>query len=335
MDERADAMRTFLERAGWDGARAHPLAGDASARRYVRLVGDGGRAVLMDADPADAQDVRPFRRIAAHLRDAGFSAPEVIAADDAAGFLLLEDLGDGVFARLAEAEPSREEGLYSAAIDMLLALRDTPVPEGLTLFTPAHMAGMIGPVFDWYAGPLGVDVSEDARLDIRSALETVLDGIAEQDAVLCLRDCHAENLMWLPGRAGVARVGLLDFQDAVAAHPGYDVASLLQDARRDVPAALSHRMIARYTQASGDDPDGFAAAMCAMGAQRHLRILGVFGRLALQHGKAGYVALMPRVWGHLQTCLAHPALHALAARLEILPEPTKQALSRMESHVAA
>ncbi|MDF0601301.1 phosphotransferase [Psychromarinibacter sp. C21-152] len=336
MADRSALIQEFLDRAGWGAADRLPLAGDASARRYLRLASEGQSAVLMDASPEAGQDVRPFRHLAGHLRAAGLSAPEVFAADDAAGLLLLEDLGDAVFARLIETDASVEDGLYSAAIDMLVALRDVPVPDGLVTFTPEHMAGMIDPVLDWYVAPTGRTVPEAERQAIRDALQVALAECVDAETVLCLRDCHAENLIWLPERDGMARVGILDFQDAVAAHPAYDVVSLLQDARRDLPAALTDRMIDRYVSASGSDPAAIRAGMAALGAQRHLRIIGIFGRLSLQFGKTRYLAFLPRVWDHLQTCLAHLALSDLSGALaDVVPEPTEPLLNRLKPHVPA
>jgi hypothetical protein len=153
--------------------------------------------------------------------------------------------------------------------------------------------------------------------------------------VLALRDFHAENLVWLPDRAGVARVGLLDFQDAEAGHPAYDLVSLLKDARRDLAPGLEQEMIDRFLSRTGCDPERFAAAYAALGAQRNLRILGVFARLSMHFGKPHYVDLIPRVWAHLTASLRHPALAPLARRVaDDLPEPTPDILASLKEQCA-
>lgn len=302
------------------------LAGDASARRYERLTLTGrGIAVLMDAPPESGQDTGAFVRIADWLRSQGLSAPKILAADTANGLLLLEDFGDAVFGRLAAGSPEVELGLYRAAGEMLITLQGCAVPDWVPHPTPADLSSLIGPVFDWYAAPLGVEVEQRRKSEILAELESLLTQTAPSRPVLSLRDCHAENLIWLPDRTGVARVGLLDFQDAFAVHPAYDFVSLIQDARRDVPAAVSDALL------SGFDDD-FRMAFAVLGVQRNLRILGIFGRLSLSAGKPGYVSLIPRVWGHLQTSLGHPALRKLAVLLQGLPDPFQTSLTLLDPH---
>lgn len=315
-ETRATQIGAFLATAGWGRAERQPLAGDASARRYLRLRFGSSRAVLMDAGPETGEDVAPFLRIAAHLRSLGLSAPEVLAADPVAGLVLLEDLGDGLFARLAAAGPGCEGRLYAAAADLLAALHRHPPPEGLNRYAGPVTGDQAALVLETYAR------RPEAAPELAAAVTEACDRLAPGTPVLMLRDFHAENLIWLPGRAGVARVGLLDFQDAMAGHPAYDLVSLVQDARRDVAPELAAAVTTRYLAASGQPAEGFAAAMAALGALRQLRILGVFARLA-QRGKPGYLHLMPRVWGHLQQDLAHPelaGLRALVARLIPPPE---------------
>ncbi|MWD29626.1 phosphotransferase [Aquicoccus sp. SCR17] len=316
-DLQAEAA-AFLDRAGWGAARAEHLAGDASARRYTRLHLDGARAILMDADPASGEDVHPFRRIATYLTENGLSAPAILAADPDRGFLLLEDLGDALFARLAEQDPAQERPLYRAAVEALDHLHRCPPASGLVEATPAHLAGMLGPFFDHYLPAQGLKVVDAARHAITGAMQAALEAHAPETGVTMLRDFHAENLIWLPEREGVARVGLLDFQDAMLAHPAYDLVSLLQDARRDVSPGLEDEMIAHYAALSGRDPERLRAACAVLGVQRNLRILGVFTRLAEARGKPQYLALLPRVRGHITRTLDHPALAELAPRLRSL-----------------
>ncbi|RMF10539.1 MAG: hypothetical protein D6763_05405 [Alphaproteobacteria bacterium] len=318
---REQRVRRFLDRHGWGDAVRACLAGDASFRRYERLSRDGRCVVFMDAPPP-REDVRPFLAITRILRDAGLSAPDVFAEDPGAGFLLLEDLGDDLFSRVLARDPSRERALYEAAVDCLLALHGANTPTEITLdhgtyrVPPYDLARYLDEValfVDWHVPALRGDPltarERDHFLDLwRAALAPVRD---VRD-VLVLRDYHADNLVWLPERDGPGRVGLLDYQDAVLGHPAYDLVSLLEDARRDVPPALAEAMVARYLGARPElDADTFRAAYALLGAQRNTKIIGIFTRLFARDGKPSYLDLIPRVWGLLERDLEHPALAAL------------------------
>ena len=322
MAERAAQATAFLERAGWGAARRAHLAGDASNRRYERLRQDGARAVLMDAPPARGEDVRPFARIARHLRGLGLSAPAILAEEAGAGFLLIEDLGDDLYARLLDAEPAREAELYVAATELLAHLHAAPPPRAITDYDPPLMGDLAALALDWYAP---AEATAPGRTEFADLVTGMCAALAPGAGVLVLRDYHAENLLWLPERRGLARVGLLDFQDAMAGHPAYDLVSLLQDARRDVPEATEQAMRAHYVAITGQDGAAFSAAYAALGAQRALRILGVFARLCLRDGKPRYLDYLPRVWDHLQRNLAHPELAPLRRRIAAhLPAPDTQ-----------
>ena len=330
MDDRvADAGR-FLAQAGWGGASRRHLAGDASDRRYERLRAGSATAVLMDNPPGGADDPAAFVAMARHLRGLGLSAPEVRVADTGAGFLLLEDLGDDLYARLLEADPPREAELYAAAVDVLCHLQAAPAPGGLPDLSAADWAKAAAFALEWYA--FAATGEKPGAERFLATMEAALRRHADGPRVLILRDFHAENLLWLPGRGGLARVGLLDFQLGQMGQPGYDLVSLLQDARRDVAAETEAAMTARFAAAAGAEPEGFAAQYATLGAQRALRILGIFARLCLVAGKPAYVRLIPRVWGQLQRNLAHPALADLRAVCDnILPAPTPDILTRIES----
>ncbi|AVO38770.1 aminoglycoside phosphotransferase family protein [Pukyongiella litopenaei] len=331
MTERGRLADRFLSRTDWAGCARDPLAGDASNRRYERLTGPGGtRAVLMDAPPGRGEDVRPFVRIAGLLRGWGLSAPRILAQDAAQGFLLLEDLGDDLFARVIAADAAREAPLYEAATDLLLHLHRHPAPD-LARLTPPVLAEMTRIAFDCYGAALAGPPPEAAIDALVARLGRIFAGTIGGDPVLILRDYHAENLLWLPERDGVARVGLLDFQDAVTGHAAYDLVSLLQDARRDIPAAIERSCIDRYVRGAGGDAAGFRTAYALLGVQRSLRILGVFARLARDHGKTRYLAFMPRVHGHVMHGLRHEALAPVRDDLAaLLPEPTPANLDRLK-----
>ncbi|MGY9048566.1 hypothetical protein P775_02205 [Puniceibacterium antarcticum] len=317
----------FLAGAGWSDATLTPLAGDASARRYSRVARAGGGAILMQ-DPDG--DTALFARLARHLSGLGLSAPQILAEDHARGLLLIEDLGDGLFARLTAADPTQERQLYLAATDALLALH-RHAPPALDVATPQRLAQMSDLGFDCYLVRATGSAAPQARDRCIAAFEEALATDAPDTDVMILRDFHAENLLWLPDRTGPARVGLLDFQDALQGHCAYDLASLLTDARRDVSPDTAAAAIHHYIRQRGL-PDGpFRAALAVLGAQRNLRILGVFARLA-GAGKPQYLTLMPRVWAHLQADLTHPALASVAAILNaVLPPPTPEILARLRA----
>ncbi len=298
------ADRDLLARTGWAGTETRPLAGDASGRRYLRLRrGDGATAVLME----EGGDTAPFLRVARHLGELGFSAPAILGAEGER--VLMEDLGDALLADLAE-DPAREEDLYALATDALAALHRHPAPGWAAPYDAPAMVAALEPFWAHHAP----HAAPERRATVEAALGEGLAAHAEAP-VLLHRDYHARNLLLLEGRAGVARLGLLDFQDACAGHPAYDLASLMQDARRDVAPDLEARMIARYAAATGRDAARLGAAYALQALQRHLRILGIFSRLAARDGRPGYLALVPRVRAQARRCLSHPAARPLAPDL--------------------
>ncbi len=316
----ADALAAFLLTTPAAGWRREPLAGDASARRYERLRGPGGAsggatAILMDARGEPAS-LAPFLRIARHLRGMGLAAPGILAADEAAGLLLLEDLGPSTVAEWLDRRPGHALRLHGAAVDVLVRLAGASPPEGLVAFTPGHMAGLVAPFFEHHAPDLDPRLAADLTGRLREALERH----APSPAVLALRDFHAGNLVWRDGREGLDRLGLLDFQDAVAAPPEYDLASLLRDARRDGDEGLRRAMIHRFAEATGREAACVEAAAAVLGVQRNLRILGVFARLA-GAGRTGYLRHVPRLLRHLRADLAHPALDPVRPLAEAALRP--------------
>lgn len=327
MTDRSARAAAFIDAAGWSDADRRFLAGDASPRTYDRLTRPGGTAVLMDAPPERGEDVRPFVAMARHLRGLGLSAPDILAEDAANGFLLLEDLGDDLFARVLARDPAAERPLYTGAIEVLAALQAAPAPPDLPAHAPDFMAKAAGLSLTWYARAVTGQPHDPAPL-VRAMADAMATRCTARP-VLVLRDYHAENLLWLPRRTGLARVGLLDFQMGSMGQPEYDLVSLLQDARRDVSPDLAAPLIAQFARITGADPDRTAAACAVLGAQRALRILGGFTRLSLHFGKPGYVRLIPRVWAHLQADLAHPALADVRAAVACLPAPTPEALQRI------
>ena len=298
----------FLSQNGWAGATVAPLAGDASFRRYFRVADGARRAVLMDAPPPH-EDPRPFVTVAEWLIAQGLSAPTILARDLDQGLLLIEDFGDARLRETADAAPEREHELYSSVTDLLVHLHGREPLAGLRQHGLDQWLGEVELFTDWYCPALGLDIDragwEAAWRDLLAPVDA--DGLAR---VTVLRDYHAENIMLLPGRAGVGALGLLDFQDALIGHPAYDLVSVLEDARRDVSPDVEAAMLARYIAATGTD-DAFTRAYWALAAQRNTRILGVFTRLWRRDGKPGYKAFQPRMWGLLERDLAQPGLEQL------------------------
>ena len=331
MSDRADLRRRFLDRTEWKDAAISKLAGDASNRTYDRLNDTGrGSAILMNAPPEKGEDVRPFIRIARHLRAIGLSAPEILAADEEDGFLLIEDLGDDLFTRLIARQPELESAAYAGATEVLLHLHKAELPDAVSYDAPL-MTDLAALSLTIYARAAGA-MDDGVIAEFKAAMLEMLERETRDTAVLILRDYHADNLLWLPDRVGVARIGLLDFQDAMKGHRAYDLASLLQDVRRDVPEAVEQEMIARYIAKSGVDGDGFRRAYHVLGTQRALRILGVFARLGLNLGRPHYVDMIPKVWDILCRNLEHPALTPVAGLLKsALPAPEPTVLARLKS----
>lgn len=299
----------FLRAARWDRATQSDLAGDASARRYRRLArGDGATAILMQAPVATADDrdsLASFLRVGAHLRGLGLSAPETLAGDVESGLLLLEDFGDHTLARLLERDVGAAEGAYVGACEVLDVLSGAPVPVWAARPDAEGQAGMIGLT-------LGFLPRTPALASLLPRMAEALCAHAGGPPVLALRDFHADNLVDLEGRAGPARIGLLDYQDAVALPLGYDLASLLDDPRRNVPEAWRHALILRFAERQGLDEVAAGARIAVLSLLRNLRILGIFHRLAQEGGKPRYRAFIPRTCRLVDRAAAHPALAPLA-----------------------
>jgi aminoglycoside/choline kinase family phosphotransferase len=359
--DRAEDMRAFLDAAGWGAATLTSLPGDASTRRYARVALNGRRAMLMDqpqgaespSSPADATpeqrralgynavarlagaDCGRYVAAAGFLRAKGLSAPDIYAADTAKGFVLVEDLGDDRFDD-ALARGSDEHALYGAAIDALVRLQAEPAPNVLPPDKPLHrydetaLLAEIDLMTDWFM-PVALDrpAHEDEVAEHRRLWRTVLHSALGSPPVFVHRDYHAQNLMWLPHRAGAARVGIIDFQDAVAGTRSYDLISLLEDARRDVSAELGSALTDQYlnalsAQGANIDHEATRAEMAVMAAQRNAKIAGIFARLFKRDGKPRYLGYLPRVWGYLDRDLAHPALAPLKAWYDrVIPQEVR------------
>jgi tRNA threonylcarbamoyl adenosine modification protein YjeE len=358
------AARELIDRAGFGAADRWPIRGDASTRSYERLFLNPGTAILMNSPPRPdgppikdgksysaiahlAENVRPFVALSRALRERGFSAPEIYAADIENGFLVIEDLGEDGLVSHAEP-PAPIEHLYASAIDTLIALHTIELPPKLPVspriehVLPAYDldAFLVEAelLLDWYLPHRGAaSLPRPMRDYFTSLWRAALGDIAAGPKTWVLRDYHSPNLLWLPARQGIAQVGLLDFQDAVMGPAAYDVASLLMDARVDVPSEMALTLLSRYVvgRVAADpnfSPDEFARHYVTLGAQRATKILGIFARLAKRDGKTQYLTHLPRVWGYLSRALAHPSLSKLNSWYQAhVPPPTGERAEQAQS----
>jgi N-acetylmuramate 1-kinase len=318
------------------------MPGDASTRSYARLVRDDGTVILMNAPRRPdgqasydgksysgavhlAEDVKPFVAIDGGLRGRGFSAPAIHHADLDNGFLITEDFGSTGFVEGDPPAPIAER--YETAVDMLASLHREALPETLPLgpqisyaiptFDTEALLVEVGLMLEWYLPDRGVEPTNDLRAEFvmiwRDLLSKPAAAAGTPDKTWVLRDFHSPNLIWLGERSDIARVGVIDFQDAVLGPAAYDLVSLLQDARIDIPEMLELSLLTRYIKArraadDSFDPAGFAELYAIMSAQRNTRLLGTFGRLNRRDGKPQYLRHQPRIWTYLSRSLAHPVL---------------------------
>jgi N-acetylmuramate 1-kinase len=302
------AAPAFLSDAGWEGADVRPLAGDASFRRYFRVHLGERRAVLMDAPPPH-EDPRPFIAVAEYLNGIGLRAPLILHRDLEQGLLLIEDFGDIRMRETVDARISTEIEIYAGVVDVLVKLHQHRPLSNLTQQSVSIFLDEVGLFIEWYCPTVGLSVDESGY---RAAWEAVLTPVmtALDKPVTVLRDFHAENIMLIEGGIGSARYGLLDFQDALAGHPAYDLVSMLEDARRDVTPSVERAMLDHYMAATNAGRE-FETAYWVLGAQRNTRILGVFSRLWKRDKKPRYRAFQPRMWGLLERDLEYPLLAPL------------------------
>lgn len=350
MTSSRDAQKTeFLTANGWGDAARALVAGDASARSYVRLTLGDKRAVLMDAPvmaegaicPAGADeaartalgytaaarlagtDPNAFVCLAVELKRRGFSAPRILGADITNGFVLMEDLGTARVAEDLLENLTLETEIYEAAIDTLAAIYRASFMSDMSARGASWHVGVYdAPAMQaeadlytgWYAPHFDQGLGKAALAEWAHLWTQAYRKLGAHAPGLALRDFHAENIFHLPARAGTSNIGLIDFQDALFAHPSYDLVSLLEDARRDVDLNLVDPLINRFCAKAGlKDDDKFRAAYAVHGAQRNAKILGIFVRLNTRDNKPRYLDLIPRVAAHFRNDLSHPALAELKA----------------------
>lgn len=312
------------------GVTVTPLAGDASGRRYARWRHPAfGNMIHMDARDDRAGGMKDFIKIGSHLRNLSISAPRILAATHSD--LLLEDLGDDLFAAFLTKNREKETELYIVSADVLVEIQKADAPRGVPLLNSKFMANAIAPAFDSYLAIATGKSDPKVKNAVSSELEKALERTFPSSPRLLLRDYHAENLLWLPDREDTARVGVLDFQDAHVGHPAYDLVSLLEDARRDVSEQTRETVIAHFLYESKLDREYFMSGFHAQAAQRNLRILGVLANLSFAKRKHRYLEFLPRVWAHLMRDLEHPTLENVRKIVvDTFPEPDQCTLVRLE-----
>lgn len=341
--ERIAQIRGFLDKCGFGEAQRARMQGDASTRIFERLADNGRSFVLMNAPRRPdgppvrdgkpysaiahlAEDVVPYVALAAGLRTLGLSAPEILHADHERGLIVMEDFGNERV--VAGDPPAPIEERYAAAVDLLAALHSRKVPDSLPVAPqrdyrlPLYDIGAflieVELLLDWYLVAANAPATESSAKAFVHFWREALEPIFAERSTLVLRDFHSPNLLWLATRGDIARVGLLDFQDALVGPAAYDVASLLQDARVEVPEAMEMALLGRYVRARlGTDPAfetaSFTRSYATLAAQRATKILGIFARLNRRDGKPQYLRHMPRLWTYLQRSLSHPALNSIKA----------------------
>jgi N-acetylmuramate 1-kinase len=343
----ARAVEALLEAAGWALARRELMYGDASTRAYERLTNEAGQtAILMIAPPRApgpalrfgrsyaeiarlSVDIRAHLAVGEGLRALGLSVPRVYAHSVADGLALIEDFGKETIADASGANASR----YADAAALLADLHTRALPgdvlfDGELYTLPVYdidaMLIEVELALDWYAPAVARGApSSGARIQFLTLWRDILSPVLAEPTTWTLRDYHSPNIHWLPDRQGLARLGLIDFQDAVLGPPAYDVASLLQDARQAVAEDTEQRLLALYMRRRAQidpsfDAPSFIAAYSIMGAQRATKILGLFTRLDRRDGKPQYLRLLPRIEQTLARNLAHPVLDPLRRWFETL-----------------
>jgi aminoglycoside/choline kinase family phosphotransferase len=320
--DRTQEIDQFIDAIGKSGATRAMLAGDASFRRYERVAHEGRQLVLMDAPPP-WEDVRPFIAITTQLTRLGLSVPTVLAADEAQGFLLLEDFGDASFTRILKQTPAREGELYHAATEALCVLvkesekNRAHLKATLPLYDQAVYLREVGLFAEWFLPQVvGLEKAKLLREEYLAIGRHILSTTPLKQSTLVHRDYHADNLFWLEDRQGYQAVGMLDYQDALLGDPLYDLISLLEDARRDVTAQTVRDCTQQFFDTLGEDRSAFQQRYAVLAAQRNAKIIGIFARLTVRDGKPHYLSYLPRVWGHFMGDLAHPHLAPLRAFIE-------------------
>jgi N-acetylmuramate 1-kinase len=314
---REQIIRDFLNKSGMESAEPELLAGDASFRKYYRIKNNNKFLVLMDAPPP-YEKISPFILVGNYLKKIGLSSPDIIKYDEEGGLILLEDLGDDLFSRVLNDDSKNEEKLYITATDALIHLHNSEKMPDIPDYDNKLLMQEFSLFSEWYMPLFCSDAKlDELKAEYKSICTELLPLCHLSNYVCVLRDYHADNLIWLPEREGITKVGMLDFQDAVLGPASYDLVSLLQDARRDVSEELEFQVIEYFIEQQNLNKDEFLTNYCILGAQRNLKIIGIFTRLCKRDNKPNYLKFIPRVWKYLENDLrAVPELSRLKEFLD-------------------
>lgn len=328
----------FLSQSSWKNAKRTSIQGDASRRQYERLTCSmKGTSILMDAPPEHGEDVKPFVKVCKYFQKIGLSVPKIYESDISNGFLILEDFGENLFSKMLINKPNNELEFYINATDNLIRLYHSTPLKGLDVYNCSDMVNKSLLALDWY---LEYGLTEPPNVTLKTEFYKLLNAslinIMSTPHIMVHRDFHAENLIWLNHRKGYQRVGILDFQDTMLGHPAYDLASLLNDIRREVNPEIKRKCLEHYLLNTKLNVEDFEHGFSVCSAQRNLRILGVFTRLSVRDNKKGYLTFIPRIWRKLIEDLQHPALGDLNSLIrDFFPEPNNDVIQRIKnSHVS-
>jgi len=324
--KREKEKEIFLNNLKYTKAKRTLIAGDASYRKYERLLLDNKKTlILMDAPP-EYEDIKPFISIAKYLKKLGLSAPKIFHSDVVNGFILLEDFGDATYTRILNNNYN-EEALYQLATDVLIKLHSSvdkkTIPDCIKIFSRERIINEISLINDWYIPLKGKNhLNRSAKDEYIEIWNNLIPHSQSVKSSIILFDYHVDNLLLLEKRKSYKACGILDFQDATYGPITYDLMSLLEDARRNVEPQIIEKMKLKYLSSFPEiNKEDFQVSWAIMSAQRHLRVLGTFARLNVRDNKPQYMEHIPRLWKYMDICLKHPALSELKHWINTNIEP--------------
>ncbi len=310
---RSNQLKQFVD-DHFDGINysMEPILGDAGLRDYLRVKTDNDSYIIMDCPPSYTS-IKPFIDIANFLNQNNFSAPEVFKHDINNGFLILQDLGTlSVKNYLIKTGTSEQKNIYHLSIDLLIKLQETSPPKGLIEFNNDLLRSELSVFTDHYIPyKKNKEIHTDELSEFNKTWQEILIKQAPIKQSIVLRDYHVENMMYLKDEKGIKKLGLLDFQDALIGSPIYDLVSILEDARIDIDRNFALECVQYYAKEKNINIDQALINYHILGAQRNLRILGVFARKYNRDKDNTYLQYIPRVLKYLEYDVSHPALEPI------------------------
>ncbi|NRB10706.1 MAG: phosphotransferase [Rickettsiaceae bacterium] len=295
-----------------DNLSLQQLKGDASVRKYFRIVTENKSYIVMDCPPGLCK-VEPFIKIAKHFSQIGISAPEIIHTDIKNGFIILEDFGDITIKQYIEQKNDKnfkQEFLY-LIIDLLIIIQNNDLPNDLKLYDNQALIKELDIFLSWYPQITGKILTDSEISEYKDIWQHILSLQEAMPKTLVFRDYHTENMMHLATRGGINQLGLLDFQDAVIGSPIYDLVSILEDARIEIERDLAINAIQYFANKKNLDYNQVLLNYHILGAQRNSRILGVFVKKSIGEGNDNYLKYIPLLLKYLEYDLSHTKLKQL------------------------